>query len=492
MHSEFPTAASGHPRRVRAALWPALLGVVLHPLGAHAQESASLEELAAEATRAVVLIDAETPSGNRQGSGFLVDANGRILTNYHVIRDARSLRVKLSSGDMYDVVTVLATDDRRDLAVIQVAGFDLPALPLGNSDSVRIGHPVVLIGSPLGLENTVTTGVLSGRRQEPEGFQLMQISAPASRGSSGGPVLSQNGNVVAIASSQMQVGQNLNFAVPINYARGLLSHLDGNPLVVLRPRQQPGPGEPAPMAAAADNTVNRGLEFDVSSFGGYNIETETRSRDEALRRTRITYRVIETVGGGEPRIERYLESETTRRTGPFETEQTIRRERVRTLVRVNGLQPVSTRGEVARWTGESWEQAEYDLDFDGYHVRGLISDSTGRVEEIDRDLPVGVILREVSDLAFATLAADSLVGRSVEFVAFDPLTGDVTNDRYDIRNVTSLSVADQTHQALRVTVARDLSNTTAYFTIERPRMLLRRESDGGGTEEVIRLDIHPE
>jgi len=161
-------------------------------------------------------------------------------------------------------------------------------------------------------------------------------------------------------------------------------------------------------------------------------------------------------------------------------------------VRVDGLQPISTRGEIARWTGESWERAEYDLDFDGYHVRGLIPDETGRVEELDRDLPVGVILREVSDLAFATLAADSLVGRSVEFVAFDPLTGDVTNDRYDIRSVTSLSVADETHQALRVTVARDLSNTTAYFTIERPRILLRRESDEGGTEEVVRLDLDPQ
>jgi len=493
MRSDFATAASKVPSRGLAALWPLFFGLLLHAPGAHAQEPATLEELAAEATRAVVLIDAETPSGSRQGSGFLVDSNGRILTNHHVIRDARSLRVKLSSGDMYDVVTVLATDDRRDLAVIQVAGFELPALPLGNSDSVRIGHPVVLIGSPLGLENTVTTGVLSGRRQEPEGFQLMQISAPASRGSSGGPVLSQNGTVVAIASSQMQVGQNLNFAVPINYARGLLSHLDGNPLIVLRPQQQPEPEEPAPMAASSGNTVNRGLEFDVSSFGGYSIETEARQADDALRRTRITYRVIETVGGGEPRIERYLESETTRRTGPFETEQTIRRERVRTLVRVEGLQPVSTRGEIARWTGESWERAEYDLDFDGYHVRGLIADSTGRLEELDRDLPVGVILREVSDLAFATLAADSLVGRSVEFVAFDPLTGDVTNDRYDVRNVTNLSVADQTHQALRVTVARDLSNTTAYFTIERPRILLRRESDsGGGTEEVVRLDMYPQ
>lgn len=486
--AEGPTRTAG--RALGSGALVTAIGLASAAGHATAQSAPTLEELAAAATRAVVLIDVESPSGNRQGSGFLVDESGRILTNEHVIRDARAARVKLASGDVYDMVTVLASDERRDLAVLQVPGFDLPFLPMGNSDSVRIGSPVVLIGSPLGLENTVTTGIVSGRRQEPEGYQLLQVSAPASRGSSGGPVLVQSGDVVGIASSQMQTGQNLNFAVPINYARGLLEHLEGEPLAVLRPPRSSSPEPSTPMASESD-AVNPGLRFELDAFGGYGLETEATTGLEHRRRTRITYRRIETVGGGEPSIERYLESETTRRAGPFGTEQTIRRERIRTLVRADGLRPVSTRGEVAEWTGDGWARTEYDLQFDGYRVRGLISDSAGRAEELDRNLPEGIVLREVADLAFGTLAADSLVGRSVQLVTFDAFTGEVMHDRYDVRDLTTLRAAGEEREALRVTVARGLSNTTTYFTIERPRIPLRREGgDDEATEDVVSIEVY--
>jgi len=101
----------------------------------------SLEELAARVTPAVVLIDVTTAADSRQGSGFIVDPAGRILTNSHVMRDARSARVRLSSGDVYEEVQVLADDPRRDIAILQIAGFDLPFLELTNSDSVRVGAP---------------------------------------------------------------------------------------------------------------------------------------------------------------------------------------------------------------------------------------------------------------------------------------------------------------------------------------------------------------
>lgn len=451
----------------------------------------SLEELAARATQAVVLIDVQTASDKRQGSGFLVDADGRILTNNHVIRDARSVRIKLASGDIYDAVTVLSTDERRDLAVLGIAGFDLPFLPLGNSDSVRIGHPVVVIGSPLGLENTVTTGIVSGRRQEPEGFQVLQISAPASRGSSGGPVLSRNGEVVAIAASQMQVGQNLNFAVPINYARGLLAHIGGEPIAVLGPTAMPSEEIAVPMVSS-NAGVNQGLRFSLVEFGGYSSEFQTVGRDRPTqRRTRVTYRRIETVGSDEPRIERYLWSETSQAMGPFNTEQTVRRERVRTIVRVSDLEPISTRGEVARWTGEEWERSEYDLQFSGYRVRGLIRDSTGRAEELDRELPQGIILREMRDLAFATLSSDALVGRSVELVTFDPHSGDVVNDRYDVRSKEKVEVGGKEHQAFRVNVASGLANSVLHFGVDRPHLLLRRRSEGLDIEELIGFEVFP-
>jgi len=451
----------------------------------------TLEELAEKASRAVVLIDVRTASDKRQGSGFLVDPSGRILTNEHVIRDARTLRVKLASGDVYDAVSILAADERRDIAVLQVAGFDLPSLTLANSDSVRVGNPVILIGSPLGLENTVTTGIVSGRRHEPEGYHLLQVSAPASPGSSGGPVLTRTGDVVGIAASQMRTGQNLNFAVPINYARGLLSHLDGQPLAVLGPTGPMTEGATVPLAAE-ENSANAGLYFNLDDFGGYSVELEVSDQEDRVRRTRITYQYIETIGNGDPRIERYLESETTRRTGPFATQQTVRRERTRTIIDAAGLRPVSTHGEIARWTGDDWARAEYDLRFDDYRVTGSVRDTTGHREELDRELPRGVILREVLDLAFASLAVDSLVGRSVEFVTFDPFTGTVLSDRYDVRDETDVQVAGKKYKAFRVNVASGLNNTTAFFKSDRPRILLRRQGvDSEESEDLTRVEVFP-
>jgi hypothetical protein len=469
----------------------ALLGVAAATPLAAWQQPDSLAELAEAASRAVVLITTTTSADSRQGSGFLVDSSGRILTNEHVIRGARNLRVKLSSGDVYDAVDILATDDRRDIAVLQIAGFNLPALRLGDSDSVRTGSPVVLIGSPLGLENTVSTGIVSARRQEAEGFQLFQVSAPASRGSSGGPVLALSGRVVGIASSQMQAGQNLNFAVPINYARGLLNHLGDQPLERLRPG--PPPDETRTIRLTAEElSVNRGLTFDLGTFAGYSLETETRLDEGRTRRTRITYRVIETLGRAETRLERYLESETTRPTEPFGTRQTVRRERVRTLVDYANLSPLSTRGETVFWTGDGWQTASYDLRFRDGRVQGLVTDSTGRTEELDRDLPPGIILREMRDLAFTAVAEESLVGRSVELATFDPWTGTVMEDRYDVLERTDVDAAGASRPALRVNVTSGLANATAHFGLEGLGLLLRREAgDGTEVEGLVRVTGDP-
>jgi hypothetical protein len=448
----------------------------------------SLETLAAEATRAVVLIDIETASDSRQGSGFLVDPTGIILTNEHVVRDARSARVKLSSGDVYDRVAILAVDSRRDIAVLRISGFDLPTLRLANSDSVRIGASVVLIGSPLGLENTVSTGVVSGRRQEPEGFQLLQITAPASQGSSGGAVLNGNGEVVGMATSQVGVGQNLNFAVPINYARGMLQSLGQDEPVFLQPTSGTGaPGTAQPRASS--NVVNVGLTFDVAPLRTYVIESTESLREGSERRTRVTYRLIETVGVTPRRIERYLESETTQRTEPFGTFQTVRRERVRSLVAAEGLRPISSRGDISSWTEEGWQTSRHDIRFEGDRALGVVIDPTGRSMELDRTLPRGIILREVRDLAFATLAVDSLLGRSVEFVTFDARTGELASDRYDVLATDQIDVAGQREQVLRVNVASDLVNETVFFMRQRPRIAVGRMSeDGARVEEVTRIE----
>jgi hypothetical protein len=452
----------------------------------------TLEKLAARATAAVVLIDVQTPGGGRQGSGFLVTPDGRILTNHHVIRDAESARVKLASGDVYDRVSILGADERRDIAILQISGFDLPTLPLGNSDSVRIGAPVVAIGSPLGLENTVSTGIISGRRQEPEGYQLLQISAPASSGSSGGPVLSRTGDVVGIAVSQKRGGQNLNFAVPINYARGLLGQLGPEPLAVLFPtspadtsRQEIARPEPTPKA------VNRDFDFDLSGFGGYSVQMMGTEGDASVRTSRVTVRLIETVGTGEPLIERYVEGTTTEPTGSFGTPRIVRRARSRTIATAGGLRPISARGEIAWWTDQGWSRSEYDLRFEGYRVRGVIRDSTGRVQELDRELPEGIVLRELRDVTFGVLASDSLIGRSIELMTFDAATGAETTDRYDIEEAVSVELAGQSWDALRVNLASDLSNTEVLFRRDDPRLPLRfrRPDDWGSLLVMEAVDV---
>jgi hypothetical protein len=454
-------------------------------------QAASVEELAERVTPAVVLIDVATAAESRQGSGFLVEANGRILTNYHVMRDARSARVKLSSGDVYEEVEILASDARRDIAVIQIAGFDLPYLELGNSDSVRVGSPVVLVGSPLGLENTVSTGIVSGRRQEAAGYQLLQVSAPASRGSSGGAVLSSRGQVVGIAVSQIGGGQNLNFAIPINYARGLLGHVGDEPLAVLRPRTMTA-DEPDPRPIARTDAVNSGLTYDLSSFGGYRVETEVALDGGRQRRTRITYRLIDAVAATEPRIERYRESETTVTSEPFGTVQVLRRERSRVVVVAADLHPVSARGETNSWNGTAWVTAEHDLRFEDDRVVGLVTDTAQRVVELDRELPSGILLQDMKDLAFALLAADSLVDRSVEFTTFDPSSGRIDRERYDVMAEVEVEVAGRTYQALSLNVATGLDNETYVVRSQRPRIFLERVSnDGSEVERVTAVEILP-
>jgi S1-C subfamily serine protease len=472
--------------------------------GVAAQDSLGLEQLAARATPAVVLIDVQTAADRRQGSGFLVDPTGRILTNHHVIRNARSARVRLPSGDVYEEVRILAEDMRRDLAVLQISGFDLPWLELGNSDSVQVGSSVVLIGSPLGLENTVSAGIVSGRRREPEGYQLIQVSAAASRGSSGGAVLDAKGRVIGVAVSQMEGGQNLNFAVPVNYARGLLEHLGPEPVAVLSAItdgvavETAGAGAAGAGAAGAgaapaapmSNAVNRAFSYSGGNFAGFRRETRTVLEPGLQRQARSTYRLIESIGPVEPRIELYREVETTRRTEPFGTVLTLHRERSRVVVSAEGLTPISSTGESSWWNGIDWVTARHDLRFEGNHVVGIVSDTTGSGMELDRDLPPGIVLHDMRDLAFALLEADSLVGRSVEFVTFDAETGAIEHERFDIRDTVTVRVGGEPRRGLEVNVARGLDNETVVVRADRPRVVLQRVSgDGSETEEVTHLEI---
>lgn len=454
---------------------------------------ANLEELSAMATAAVVLVEVEAGKKSRQGSGFLVGSEGLILTNHHVIRDATNATVRLSSGDVYDRVEILATDERRDLAVIKVSGFGLPTLALGNSDSVRIGTDVIAIGSPMGLENTVSTGIVSGRRTEPRGFQLLQITAPASTGSSGGPVLARDGRVVGIAASQFRNGQNLNFAVPINYARGMLAAVDGEPLAVLG-----GSGvaaDPAPVEtelAATEDRVNRGLRFDLSGFEDHRLDLSLHEPGGSTRHSRVTYRRIEDIAGGPPRIERYVEGESTLPGEGEKARRTIRRERHRSIMNALDLAPVSARGEIEWEADGEWHRSAYDLRFADGRVTGTLEDGAGVVRQIDREVPAGIVLRDMRDIAFGALVADPLVGRSMELRTFDAAAAEIRIDRFDIRRRTTIELGGEQRDALAVDIATGLVNERAYYSTEIPRRLLRHEdADTGAVEEVVAFYLLP-
>ena len=148
------------------------------------------------------------------GSGFLVGENGEIVTNYHVVEGASSAIVKfVNKEEKFEVSSILQISEEYDLAIIQIKS-SLSPLPLADDELTSIGDKIYAIGNPEGLEGTVSEGIISGFRKVDDKFRLMQITAPVSPGSSGGPVINQKGQVIGIASASIMLGQNLNFAVP--------------------------------------------------------------------------------------------------------------------------------------------------------------------------------------------------------------------------------------------------------------------------------------
>lgn len=156
------------------------------------------------------------------GSGVVISSDGKIGTSLHVIEDADTLMVEASNGERYAGVTVLGFDVVRDLAILRVPGFDLPSAELGNSNDVVVGEPVLLIGAPRGLTGTTTAGIVSAVRDWPGGYKLIQTDAASNPGNSGGPLVNARGQIIGILRGAKPDSQGLNFAVPINYLRGLL------------------------------------------------------------------------------------------------------------------------------------------------------------------------------------------------------------------------------------------------------------------------------
>lgn len=159
------------------------------------------------------------------GSGFIISQDGIVLTNAHVVEGADRVTVTLKDGRFFEG-RVLGADPVTDIAVVKIDAQDLPVVPLGDSDKVIIGEWVIAIGNPLGLDNTVTTGIVSatGRSSAEIGvgdkrLDFIQTDAAINPGNSGGPLLNARGEVIGINTAIIQNAQGLGFAIPINRAK---------------------------------------------------------------------------------------------------------------------------------------------------------------------------------------------------------------------------------------------------------------------------------
>ena len=189
--------------------------------------------VASEAYKSVVTIT----SNGGEGSGFVVSANGLILTANHVVTGAQSLTVTLPGGR--DVpATVVSTDPLHDVALIKVNATGLTPLPLGNSSSLTVGETAIAVGSPLGTFNdTVTSGIVSAldrtitvsesgsASQQTQLSGLIQTDAPINPGNSGGPLLDASGHVIGLIDAGASGAQGIGFAVPINAGKALLNSM---------------------------------------------------------------------------------------------------------------------------------------------------------------------------------------------------------------------------------------------------------------------------
>ena len=189
-------------------------------LTSHAFAEVNLADLVKEIQSSIVTVITYDKKGKfaGQGSGFFIDRKGHIITNYHVLQGSHSAEIKTYDGKIYPVKSVLAENEKMDLIKLSVgireASFKWLAV---KSTLPAIAERIVVIGSPMGLEQTVSEGIVSGVREIPNRGKVLQISAPISPGSSCSPVVNMKGQVVGVATFYLVKGQNLNFAIPSRY-----------------------------------------------------------------------------------------------------------------------------------------------------------------------------------------------------------------------------------------------------------------------------------
>ena len=180
------------------------------------------EEIYAKCSPAVFYIELYDARGEAtaSGSGFFISSDGVAVTNYHVIDGASSAKITLSTnGKTYNVKGVLSYSEEEDWAVIKIDGTNFPYVEIGSASSIVGGGEIFAIGSPLGLQNTISQGIISNVERIIDGAAYIQITAPISPGSSGGALINKYGKVIGITTGSIEAGQSINLAVPASKIR---------------------------------------------------------------------------------------------------------------------------------------------------------------------------------------------------------------------------------------------------------------------------------
>lgn len=204
-----------------------LILLILSPTGLLADAEGIFEENKGS----VVVINTYGKQGKplNQGSGVIVREDGAIATNYHIISNAKDIKVKLRDK-LLKVEGLIHTDRENDLVILKVKGKNLPTVKIGDIEKATIGENVYLISSPEGHENKISEGVLRMVKEIAPDMKILQITAPVLPGSSGGPVFNKNGEVIGIATFIIENKQELNFAIPVNLIKEKISSKKITPL----------------------------------------------------------------------------------------------------------------------------------------------------------------------------------------------------------------------------------------------------------------------
>lgn len=234
--------------------------VLLLISGLKVANAQNAQRIAQTAFASTVLLVMEEASGQPigLGSGFFVRPN-QIATNLHVVeRAARGYAKLIGQKTKYDIEGITAIDANRDLVILKVSAVGTRALSLGDSNAVLVGETVYAVGNPHGLEGTFSQGIISSVR-EVGADKLLQLTAPISPGSSGGPVLNGRGNVIGVSVATFRGGQNLNFAIPSNYLTALVAQI----------------GSAKPFSQMSPTRSNRSIFADL---GGRSVEGVTGAK----------------------------------------------------------------------------------------------------------------------------------------------------------------------------------------------------------------------